>query len=350
MTPATNLGAATPVALGITPGGGTPETPEDQSDESAASKKTPPAGSAMERKAVNDAAAYLRGLAELRGRDQSFAEAAVRDAASLSAREALERGVIDVVADDLDGLLEQIDGRTVRVAGVERVLATRGAAVEMVEPDWRNRVLAVLAHPQLALVLMMLGIYGLFFEFTSPGFGVPGVAGAICLLIALFAFQMLPINWTGVALLALGAALMLAEAFVPSFGVLGVGGIVAFVLGGLFLIDEELPGYGIPPAFIAGITIASALVIFAIGSFAARSHKRPVLGGRDSLIGAAGRVSIVEGGGRAWANVGGESWQVRSTHPLRMGDPVRVIGVDGLLLDVEPQSAPTDQPAPGSSP
>jgi len=241
MAPATNLGAATPVAIGG-PGGGEKPPGADGADggagksgEDASEPKRAGRGDAMKAKIENDAAAYLRSLAQLRGRNPDFAERAVREAASLSADEALKAGVIDLVASDLKDLLGRLDGREVTLDSGNKVrLATAGADVRRLTPDWRTGILALLSNPQFALVLMMNGIYGLFFEFTSPGFGVPGVAGLICLLIALYAFQLLPVNWAGVALIAIGATLMLAEAFLPSFGALGIGGIIAFVVGGLF--------------------------------------------------------------------------------------------------------------------
>ena len=381
MAPATNLGAATPVAIGIggpqpgrtspreePPAGRTAADGEDGADarreenatatddgrdaDARPATRPAPAGSArpqtstpadaMAAKSMSDATAYIRSLAQLRGRDVDFAERAVREAASLSAEEALAAGVIDVIAFDTAGLLKQLDGREVAVLDGTRTLATAGLAVERIEPDWRNRVLAALANPQVALILMMIGMYGLFFEFTSPGFGVPGVAGAISLLIALYAFQLLPVNWAGVLLLAVGAALMLAEAFLPSFGVLGVGGIIAFVVGGLFLMDADVPGFGIPLALIVGMALASAAIIIAIGTFAARSHRRPVVSGSEEMLGALGTVGAPAEGGGWWIHVHGETWRARSPQPLDPGSRVRVQGIDGLTLEVVPAESPPD--------
>ena len=339
MSPATNLGAATPVAIGMAPKTpGAEKEAQKASDESGESETPTPSlgGDTLARKAVNDATAYIRGLAERRGRNVDFAERSVRESASIAAEEALAEGVIDVIASDLPDLLAQIDGRTVTLAGSERTLTTADARVERVQPDWRQRTLAVLANPQLALVLMMIGIYGLFFEFTSPGFGVPGVAGAICLMLALYALQMLPVNWAGVALVALGATLILAEAFLPSFGVLGIGGIIAFVLGGLFLIDSDLPALGVPLPFLAAMTALSAAAIFAIGTFAARSRARKLVAGRETLPGSIGTVTTTDEDG-SWAIVEGESWRVRSANPLWPGEEVEVCSVDGLVLEVKPR-------------
>lgn len=365
MAPATNLGAATPVAIGI--GGAQPgktappDTNEDSTDASPSTDSATDAGStasatedqtapssaagrhrtsaptdAMTAKSMSDASAYLRSLAQLRGRDVEFAERAVREAASLSAEEALNQGVIDLVAFDVADLLKKLDGREVAVLDGTRTLSTTGVAIERLEPDWRNRILAVLANPQVALILMMIGIYGLFFEFTSPGFGVPGVAGAISLLVALYALQLLPVNWAGVLLLAIGAALMLAEAFLPSFGVLGVGGTIAFVVGGLFLMDTEVPGFGVPLALIIGLALASAAILLGIGTLAARSYRRPVVSGSEEMIGAPGTVTSAAGNDSWWVTVHGENWRARSNSALRPGSQVRVTRREGLTLHVSP--------------
>ncbi len=344
MAPATNLGAATPVAIGI--GGSQPGKPQPSGGKNG--EASPPGdGDAMSAKSVNDAAAYLRSLAQLRGRNADFAERAVREAASLSAEEALAGGVIDLVATDLPDLLARLDGREVTLGAGKAKLTTARAVIERGEPDLRNRILATLANPQVALILMMIGIYGLFFEFTNPGFAVPGVVGAICLLVALYAFNLLPVNWAGVALVAVGAALMVAEAFAPSFGTLGIGGIVAFVVGSLFLVDTEMPGFGMPPALVVGLALTSAVVLFAIGGFAARSRRRPVVSGREDMIGARARIVAPAGGGGYWAQVRGETWRVRSAAPLAIGQEVRVDRLDGLVLHVsllDPPAPPTPMP------
>ena len=353
MAPATNLGAATPVAIGIggtSPGGSgaRPETGSGKKETEAPEAAAKPlAGSdAMTAKAVADASAYIRSLAQLRGRNADFAERAVREAASLSATEALENKVIDLIAVDLPELLARLDGRQVALGSGTVTLATARATVEHLAPDWRNRILAVITNPQIALILMMIGIYGLFFEATSPGAVAPGVAGAISLLIALYAFQLLPVNWAGVALIAIGAGLMLAEAFIPSFGALGVGGIIAFVVGGLFLMDAEAPGFGIPFALIGGLALASLATLLMIGSFAARSFKRPVVSGREEMTGALGTVSGPAEGGDWWVTVHGENWRARSAVPLAPGSKVRIDRLDGLTLDVTPAS---NSSTPGSS-
>lgn len=351
MAPATNLGAATPVAIGASPGNSSPLPAtggKDGGKDGAASPGDTKGGDAeqgaageqgtdtMTAKAVNDAAAYIRSLAQLRGRNAAFAERAVRAAHSLSASEALAGGVIDVIASDVPDLLNKIDGREVEVAGTKLRLQVAGAPIEMLEPGWRSRMLAVISNPTLAVVLMMIGVYGLFVEFTSPGFGVPGTAGAIALLLGLYALQLLPINWTGVGLLLFGMTLMVAEVFMPSFGALGVGGIVAFVLGGLMLIDSEAPGFGISLAALVTTALTGAVLIIGVGGLALRARSRPVLGGREEMIGAVATVEVVEGD-EAWVRVRGERWHARAMRDeveLAVGDAVRVVAVEGLTLIV----------------
>ena len=265
MAPATNVGAATPVAIGLpSPGGGAePAARPANAGSAAASNPAAEAGrDTMAAKRVNDAAAYLRSLAQLRGRDTAWAEQAVRESVSLSAHDALARKVIDLVAADVADLLRQLDGRVVALgnagagAGAGSVtLATAQAPIVAVEPDWRGRLLAVISDPSLALVLMMIGIYGLLFEFMNPGFVAPGVIGGLCLLLALWGLQMLPINYAGLGLILLGIAFFVAEAFVPSYGALGIGGVAAFALGALLLIDSEVPGLRVPLALVVGLTL-----------------------------------------------------------------------------------------------
>jgi membrane-bound serine protease (ClpP class) len=344
MAPATNLGAATPVALGGSPGK-TPRGPADGKDEGASKDKqgakepapAPSSGDAMTDKAVNDAVAYLRSLAQLRGRNAEFAENAVRHAASLSANDALKQGVIEVIAPDVPSLLKQLEGREIQLVNAKTTLKLVGAPVEHLLPDWRNKLLALIANPTLAMVLMMIGIYGLFVEFTSPGFGVPGVAGGIALLLALYALQLMPLSWAGLALVLLGTALMIAEVLIPSFGVLGVGGVIAFVVGGLMLFDTELPGYGVPLSWLIGIALVSAALIVGAGTLALRARRQPVVSGREELAGQLGTVTGIEGE-LLWVHVHGELWQahmVDGSVPA-VGTPIRVQRLDGLRLEVTP--------------
>lgn len=335
MAPATTLGAATPVAIGM-PGAPQPTAPAGGKDEGEKEKPGPAASpaDAMTAKQVNDAAAYIRGLANERGRNAEWAERAVREAVSLTAAEALEQGVADLVAQDLSDLLEQIDGRSVRTAQGDIRLATSGLTVVMQPPDWRHRVLGVIANPSFALILLMIGVYGLMFEFSSPGFGIPGTVGAICLLLALFALQMLPVNYAGLALILLGFALLAAELLTPAFGVLGVGGLIAFMAGGLLLFDSDVPGMGVPLPLLFGVSLTAAAAVLLGGSMALRARRARVVSGSEAMAGAVGQVTAVDGT-KAWAQVEGERWQVKAEQPLVLGQTVRVQSVEGLVLRVE---------------
>ena len=339
MAPGTNLGAATPVAIGGVPSS-PPKQPEgDKAEKSgkAGEGETEQAlGDAMSKKQINDASAYIRGLAQMRGRNAEWAEQAVRQAVSLAAEEALELKVIDYVARDLPHLLKQLDGKSFTAAGVEAKLQTADAVVVSHGPDWRTRLLAVITNPSVALLLMMIGVYGLFFEFSNPGSGVGGVLGGICLILAMYALQLLPVNYAGVALILLGIAFIAAEAFMPSFGVLGFGGVVAFCFGALILIDTDVPGFGIPLALIVTLGVTSGLLIFAIVSMAMRARRRALVGGDSELIGSLARIQAVQpsnplGG---WVQLQGENWQVVSQMPLQPGQQVRVLARKGSMLDV----------------
>ncbi len=330
MAPGTNLGAATPVAVGGAPGG----PPQQPSPEGEQAQKP---DDAMTRKQVNDAAAYIRGLAQLRGRNAEWAEQAVREAASLAAEEALKLKVIDYLAADLPGLLAQLDGKTLQTAAGPRSLAAAGAPLEAHQPDWRTRILSVITNPSVALVLMMIGIYGLIFEFSSPGTGIGGVMGGICLILGLYALQLLPVNYAGVALILLGLVCMAAEAFLPSFGVLGFGGIAAFVFGALILIDTEVPGFGIPLSVILVTAAASAALMLAILGMALRARRQRQVAGDAGLVGSLARVDALENDPRqGWVSLQGERWQVRSGEPLQVGQRVQVLARDGLTLRVSP--------------
>ncbi|HEX7455424.1 MAG TPA: nodulation protein NfeD [Gallionella sp.] len=344
MAPATNLGAATPVMIGI---GGLPEPGDQQMKDgknggheksgrvSPTGGVTAAADTAMARKQINDAAAYIRSLAQMRSRNVEWAELAVRQAVSLTAAEALKLKVIDVTASDVPDLLRQLDGRHVNVLGVERTLNIAGARIVALEPDWRSRLLSVIADPGIAYLLMLAGIFGLFFEFSNPGFVLPGVAGAISLLLALFAFQVLPINYAGLCLIMLGIAFMTGEVFMAGFGVLGIGGIIAFVIGSVMLINTDVPGYGVPWSVIVPVAFASALFIFFVTGMALKARHRPVVSGREELIGYIGEVLEDFDGKDGWARVHGETWRIKSRQPLGRGQRVRVVRMDGLILEVE---------------
>jgi membrane-bound serine protease (ClpP class) len=328
MAPATNLGAASPVAIGGAPGGAKPEPAGKD-----AKKGDAPAGDTMMRKVTNDASAYIRGLAQLRGRNAEWAEKAVREAVSLSAAEAKKIKVIDLVAADVPALLAALEGRRVEAGGDKRTLALQGAEVVAVEPDWRTKVLAVITNPSVAYLMILVGIYALIFEFTNPGLILPGVVGAICILIAMYAFQLLPVNYAGLALLLLGIAFMVAELWVTTHGVLAVGGLVAFVIGSIMLLDTDVPQFELPVALIGGVSAASAAFLFLVVGMVLRTRRRPVVSGREQMIGAGGEA-LEDIAGEGWARVHGERWRVRSGAPLRTGDRLRVIAVHGLVLEV----------------
>lgn len=338
MAPGTNLGAATPMQIG-----GMPEAPKPSSKPEKpgdAKAKGEDSAQAMSKKQVSDAAAYIRSLAQMRGRNVDWAEKAVREAVSLPAEDALKLKVIEYVADDLPALLRQLNGAAFTVAGKSIRLATSAPPLVNYEPDWRTRLLLVITDPSIALILMLIGIYGLFFEFMNPGMAVPGVLGGICLLLALYGLQMLPVNYAGLALILLGIAFMVAEVFVGGFGMLGMGGVAAFVIGAVILIDTESPGFGIPVGLIVFIAAVSATVLALIGSMALKARRRKGVSGDDALVGSFGLMqgdAAIEG----WALVGGESWQVRTRIPLRLGQKVRVLARDGLTLQVEPTETET---------
>lgn len=340
MAPATNLGAATPIELmpgGEPPGPGQKPAPDQGKTPSPIADKDAPLPDAKTRKAVHDAAAYIRGLAELRGRNAEWAERAVREAISLSAQEALQLKVIDVIAEDVADLLRQIHGRKVKVAGVDVTLDSAGLTQVRTEPDWRSRLLAVIGDPSIAYILLLLGIYGLLYEFSNPGIFVPGVVGAICLLLALFALQLMPISYAGLALIILGIALIVGEVFVPSFGILGLGGIAAFIVGSVMLIDTDLPGYGISWSLILPLALVSGLFTFFVADMALRARRRPVTTGAEEMLGAAGEM-LEDIQTEGWARVHGELWRVHSRTPLARGTQVKVTARHGLTLEVEPKN------------
>ena len=332
MSPATNVGAATPVnIIGGKPPGQQAESGGDEED----SEPAPEPGDTMSRKVINDAVAYVRGLASKRGRNADWAELAVREAASITADEALQTGVIDLIAKDVGDLLEQVHGRTVEVQGRDRVLDTSSLLVEQLEPDWKSKLLGVITSPTIAYLLLMIGVYGLLLEGYHPGAIVPGVVGAICLLTALYAFQMLPVNYAGFALIVLGIILMIGEALAPSFGALGIGGVISMVIGAIILIDTDVPGFAVSRPLIGAFALASSLGLMALIGAAMKARQRPVVTGREQLIGAAG-TALLDFENRGNVFVHSESWSAVTTTPLREGQTIVVTGIDGLTLEVRP--------------
>lgn len=348
MAPATNLGAATPISIGGEPPGAAPPSAAPELPPAPSSTRPPgnsagankqPAPSpatASERKAVNDAVAYIRGLAQLRGRNADWAESAVRGAASLSAQDALAQHVIEIIAKDVPDLLQQLDGRKVQVAQYEVVLHTKGLAVTRIAPDWRARFLMVLTHPTIAYGLLLIGIYGLLLEGYNPGAVLPGVVGALSLILALYAFQLLAVNFAGLALIALGAGLIILEFFMPAFGSLGIGGLAAFVIGSIILFDNHAQELQVALPVIAGIAISGALVIATIAWLAARARRRPVTTGAEAMIGGLVEV-IAEGREQCVVRYGGELWNAQTVSPLHAGQQARIVKVAGLTLWIEPQ-------------
>lgn len=359
MAPATTLGAATPIQIGgpsnpFSP----PEQPSENPSDQGTDKAAEPAGAArdkeadgeaagadkgtevpiedaMSAKAINDAAAYIRGLASMRGRNADWAEKAVREAASLSSDEALSLNVIDVVAGDVAELLNKIDGRKVETAAGSLTISSKALQLEPIDPDWRTQILSVLTDPNVALILMMIGVYGMIFEFMNPGAILPGVMGAIALLLALYAFNVLPVNFAGLVLIVVGIILLVAETLVVSHGILAVGGAVAFLIGATILFDSDVPGLSLSWPVIVFVVGLCSLLFFAILSAAMRSRRRRVVSGREELIGGPGRVvSWADGHGLVAAH--GETWQAESAAPLTPGQAVRIVALRDLTVTVEP--------------
>lgn len=328
MAPGTHLGAATPIALG---------GPPSPSREPGRDGEDGPAGGAAERKVLNDAIAYLRSLAQLRSRNAEWAEAAVREAATLTAEEAAAEGVVDFLAGTIEELLAKADGRKVALPEGERALSLRGRPVETFDPGLRLRVLQAIADPNIAFILLLIGVYGILFEFWNPGTFVPGILGGISLFLALAALSVLPVQMAGVALLLLGVALLVAEAFAPGFGILGLGGLVAFAAGALFLFDPAAADFDLRvglPIVIAATAVSGVLLVGVLGA-AMGARRRKVVSGAEAMVGAEGEV-VEFAGERGRVRVMGEVWEARSRRPLAPGTPVRVVARRGLVLNVEP--------------
>ncbi len=315
MAPSTNLGAATPIIMGGK------NDPKDT----------------LERKMISDASAYIRGLAEIRKRNGDWAEKAVSEAVSLSVTEALKQKVIDVTAVSLDDLMDKIDGRTVKVNNADVTLHTKGAKIDFHEADWRAKFLAIITNPNITFLLTSIGAYGIILEFSHPGAFFPGILGAICLLLGLYAMNVLPINYAGLGLIALGIGCMTAEAFMPSLGVLGIGGAAAFAIGASILINSDIPGFGISPWLIAAMTLCSVGLLSVTLSLALRARKRPVTTGVEGMAGSVGEIvdwHQTEGDVR----VAGAIWKAKSStaYILKKGDKIKVLGVEGLCLIIQP--------------
>jgi membrane-bound serine protease (ClpP class) len=345
MTPTTHLGAATPVPL--VGGEGVPEDIADD-DSGDDSLQAPASGGAMERKVMNDAVAYIRSLAERHGRNADWAEKAVRDAATLTAREALEQNVVDYLAEDRADLLRQLDGVEIKVNSETLTLSTRDVVIEDYVPNWRIKILSAIANPETVLLLGIIGLYGLMYEGWNPGAIVPGVVGVICLLLAAYALQVLPVNYAGLALIVVGLALMTAEAFAPSFGALGLGGIAAFVFGAIMMFDSGIPGFGISITFVVIVAAMFALLFIWLISYLLRLRRRGAVSGKESIIGGtATAMQDFTGEGMVWLE--GEAWTAHSPVAIEKDQQVIVVAMDGLTLTVAPLAATgTDEARQGT--
>ncbi|MGB5445132.1 MAG: nodulation protein NfeD [Psychromonas sp.] len=339
MANATNLGAATPVAIGISGATDSPEKSAD--DDNASAKQVEPenseqvkANTTLEKKAINDARAYIQGLAKLHGRNAQWAEKAVTEAASIDAQTALAENVIDFIADDLEQLITLANGRSILLAGEQFELALQDTTLVERLPDWRYTFLATITNPNVAYILMLIGIYGLLLEFYNPGVGLPGVLGGICLLLAMYALQMLPVNYAGLGLIILGLILLIAEAFSPSFGVLGLGGVISFILGSIFLLDSDIPEFQIAKPLIIAVSVVSAAFILSMITLLLKVRRQKVTTGINVLVGQLATVKDDFETGLGWVEVAGEVWQASSKDNLRAGQKVRIEQVNGLNLVV----------------
>ncbi|QNK03652.1 nodulation protein NfeD [Dyella telluris] len=330
MAPATHVGAATPVSLdgsGSLPSMNPPATP--------GSTTPPPSSDAESTKVLNDAVASIRSLAQLNGRNADWAAKAVQGAATLTADEAVQLHVADLIAPDVATLLLRLQGRHVHVGGQDLTLHLAGLSVRDYAPNWRTHLLALVTHPTIAYLLLLAGMYGLVLEAFHPGVFVPGVAGAICLLVGLYALQLLPVNYAGLALMLLGIGLVLAEALMPSVGAIGIGGVIAFVIGSIMLFDTGVPGYSVNLGVIAGMALGAVAVLAVLLRLVARSRRTRTFNGDAQMLLATGELTQpTDAHGDGWARISGEQWRVHSETALPAGTRVRVVGREGLLLRV----------------
>lgn len=335
MAPGTHLGAATPVQMQLP---GMPQSPKP--DPGSKGPKSNDAPDAAKSKMINDAVAYLRTLAQLRNRSEKWADKFVRDAATLTSTEALKERVIDLIATDVPDLLVKLHGRRVSMEAGERSLNVQNADIKLVELNWKARFLTTITDPNVAFILLLIGVYGIIFEFWSPGLTGPGIVGGISLIIALTALSAMPLSAAGLALLALGIALMAAEAFAPGFGILGLGGIAAFIAGAIFLFDPAGTDIDLSIAWplIIAAAVSSALILIGLLGFVLRERGRNVVTGAEEMIGLEGEVVSWEGA-RGKVHVHGEQWAARSNveavASLTRGARIRVVDRDGLILIVD---------------
>ncbi len=339
MAPGTNVGAATPVRIG---GGGSLPPQQNSSGNKKTARSAPAPAPTLETKATNDAVAWIKSLAELRGRNAEWAEKAVREAAALNARQALEQHVIDLIAPNTVALLLDVNGKKIVIGSTERVLSTQGIEIEHFEPDFMVEALGAIANPNVALILMLIGVFGLIIELMTPGAILPGVLGAISLVLGLSALSELPLAHAGVALVGLGMAFMIAEAFMPTFGILGLGGIIAFAIGAALLVNTDVPAYRVSYSVIAGMALASAAFLIFLVGYLWRSQRRKPVTGAEQLIGSEATVlNWRDGEGYVWAQ--GERWHARGGRVFAAGDRLIINSLDGLTLNVDAKCNNQDQ-------
>lgn len=327
MAPGTTIGAATPIAIG----GGMPGPADPAAPKGEPGAKTRPG---MEDKIISDSAAYMRALAAMRGRPVEQVERFVTEAVSVSDSEAIAAGIIEIIAPTVRALLMEVDGRPVKLGDQEWTLATMKSDIILAQPTWRDDFLAFITNPNIAYLLLLIGIYGLIFEFSNPGLILPGVTGAVALILGLYALHLLPVNYAGLGLILLGLALIIAEAFAPSFGVLGIGGVVAFVFGSVLLLDTDIPGFRVSPYLIGTVAMVTSALALLFMILAVRALRRPVVSGAEGLLGLKGRVLDWKGQ-EGHVRTHGEIWAAKSTAPLAAGDNISVRGREGLVLEVD---------------
>lgn len=331
MAPGTNVGSATPVMMGGMPG----SPPTDTGGEAADHPD-------MMDKVLNDARAYMRSLAEMRGRPLEAAEKFVSEADNLTSSEALKLGLIDMVAKDLRAMMKQLEGHTIKLNGVEHTLATDRLTTRTLERSWREEFLGFIANPNIAYLLLMAGIYGLIIEFSNPGLSVPGIAGAVCLVIGLYALQMLPINYAGLALMGIGIGLMIAEAFVPAFGALGIGGLISFVIGSIMLIDSDIPELSLSPVLIGTVSLMTAGIFLFVLTFAVKAWRRPAVSGNDAMVGDMAEILSWKGGAGT-VRAHGEVWQAEGPAKAKRGEQLLIEKIKGLTLVLTASASPEEK-------
>ncbi len=320
MAPGTNIGAAHPVQMGGPAGGR--EDNKEQKD-------------ILQEKALQDMLALVRSIAKTKGRNVEIAEKMVRESLSLTSDEALKYRVIDMIAVNLDELLKKVNGKKLKKLGREIKVELEGYTITYLEPNFKEELLKIITNPTVAYLLLMIGFYGIFFELYSPGALIPGIVGAISLLLGLYGLAMISMNWLGLLLIVLGVLFFILELVTPTFGALAVGGIISLALGSLFLIDPESPYGNIPKSVIVTVVFASALFFLLAGRLGLRAQKLKKLTGAEGMVGEEGEAITDFLKGKGKVLVHGEIWDALSEQDIKKGEQVRVIGLKGLRLIVE---------------